>query len=98
MKLLASDCSSNQVLRMAGLMDIFIMKNRVNEGTNSIFIILEKASILLALLIVFATGMALNLPDWGIGVLVGLSLGPIVYGHYYFIYIRPLKAKKTGED
>jgi hypothetical protein len=43
-------------------------------------------------------GMALNLPDWGIGVLVGLSLGPIVYGHYYFIYIRPLKAKKTGED
>lgn len=83
---------------MAGLMDIFIMKNRVNEGTNSIFIILEKASILLALLIVFAVGMALNLPDWGIGILVGLSLGPIVYGHYYLIYIRPLKEKMTGED
>ena len=98
MKPLALDFSSERGIHMAGLMDIFIMKNRVNEGSNSILLILEKASILIALLIVFAVGMALKLPDWGIGILVGLSLGPIVYGHYYFIYIRPLKAKKSGED
>jgi hypothetical protein len=53
---------------------------------------------LIALLIVFAIGLALNLPEWGVGTLVGLSLGPIVYGHYYFLYIRPLMAKKSGED
>jgi hypothetical protein len=36
---------------------------------------------------------------------VGGSLGPIVYGHYYVIYIRPLKkeqnlleAKKQAES
>ena len=83
---------------MAGLMDIFVMKERVNEGTNPIFIILEKASMLLALLVVFALAMALKLPDWGVGVMVGLSLGPIVYGHYYFLYIRPLQVKNAGED
>ena len=53
---------------------------------------------LLALLVVFALAMALKLPDWGVGVMVGLSLGPIVYGHYYFLYIRPLQVKKAGED
>ena len=83
---------------MSGLMDVFMMKERVNEGTNPIFIILEKASILIALLIVFAFAMALNLPQWAVGTLVGLSLGPIVYGHYYILYIRPLKSIQTGED
>ena len=83
---------------MAGLMDVFLMKERVNEGTNPIFIILEKASILIALLIVLVLAIALNLPAWGIGILVGISLGPIVYGHYYFIYIRPLRRRNLGED
>jgi len=83
---------------MAGLMDVFLMKERVNEGANPIFIILEKASILIALLIVVVLAVALELPDWGVGIAVGISLGPIVYGHYYFIYIRPLRAKKLGED
>ena len=83
---------------MAGLMDVFLMKERVNEGTNPIFIILEKASILIALLIVLVLAIALNLPDWGIGILVGISLGQIVYGHYYFIYIRPLRRRNLGED
>ena len=64
---------------MAGLMDVFLMKERVNEGTNPIFIILEKASILIALLIVLFLGIALNLPDWGIGILVGIS--PVSYTH-----------------
>jgi len=53
---------------------------------------------LIALLIVLFLGIALNLPDWGIGILVGISLGPIVYGHYYFIYIRPLRRLKLAED
>jgi tellurite resistance protein TehA-like permease len=35
----------------------------------------------------------LNLPGWGIGVLVGASLGPVVYIHYYILYIRPLKKR-----
>ena len=83
---------------MAGLMDVFLMKERVNEGTNPIFIILEKASILIALLIVLVLAVALNLSDLGIGILVGISLGPIVYGHYYFIYIRPLRRRNLGED
>ena len=31
----------------------------------------------------------------GVGALVGASLGPIVYGHYYVIYIRPVKKKQN---
>ena len=46
---------------MAGLMDVFLMKERVNEGANPIFIILEKASILIALLIVVVLAVALEL-------------------------------------
>ena len=98
MKPPALESFSTEASSMSGLMDVFMMKERVNESTNPIFIILEKASILIALLIVFAIGLALNLPEWGVGTLVGLSLGPIVYGHYYFLYIRPLMAKKSGED
>ena len=45
---------------MAGLMDVFLMKERVNEGTNPIFIILEKASILIALLIVLVLAIAVS--------------------------------------
>jgi hypothetical protein len=40
--------------------------------------------------------LALHLPSWGIGLMFGLSLGPVVFGHYYFIYIRPiLKQQKA---
>jgi membrane associated rhomboid family serine protease len=98
MKLQALDSSLDEVARMAGLMDIFIMKDRVKTPTNPIFVILEKASILIALLIVFALAVAINLPEWAIGVAVGLSLGPIVYGHYYFLYIRPILNERAGED
>ena len=76
---------------MSGLRDVFAMKDRVNEGSTPILMILEKASILVCLLIVVAIGLALNLPSWGIGLMCGLSLGPIVFGHYYFIYIRPIQ-------
>jgi len=81
---------------MAGLRDVFIMKERMNSGASSVMIILEKASILITLLIILAIGIALDLPSWGIGLLFGLSTGPVVFGHYYFIYIRPiLKQQKA---
>ena len=91
---------------MADLLNILLLKDRVNGNRDNIFLILfEKAFILIALLVVLLIGVALELPPWGIGMLVGGSLGPIVYGHYYVIYIRPLKkeqnlleAKKQAES
>jgi len=81
---------------MGGLSDILVMKERMNSGSSPILIILEKASILITLLIIVAIGLALDLPSWGVGLLFGLSLGPVVFGHYYFIYIRPiLKQQKA---
>lgn len=81
---------------MAGLMEIFLLKDRVNGERDNIFLILfEKAFILISLLIVAFIGVGLNLPGWGIGALVGGSLGPIVYGHYYVIYIRPVKKQQN---
>jgi uncharacterized membrane protein AbrB (regulator of aidB expression) len=52
---------------------------------------------LVCLLIVVAIGLALELPSWGIGLMFGLSLGPIVFGHYYFIYIRPIKRRQQAK-
>tara|TARA_B110000444_G_C18851790_1_gene606349 strand:- start:5367 stop:5585 length:219 start_codon:yes stop_codon:yes gene_type:complete len=72
------------------------MRDRINNSTNVFFIIFEKASILISLLIIMSIGLALNLPMWGIAILVGLSLGPIVYGHYYLIYIRPILKEREG--
>ncbi|MFZ8905918.1 MAG: hypothetical protein ACO2Y2_01015 [Poseidonia sp.] len=82
---------------MPGLMEVFILKERVNDNRDdSIFMMLfEKAFILLSLLVIMLIGIALNLPAWGVGTLVGASLGPIVYGHYYFIYIRPAKKQQN---
>ena len=90
---------------MPGLMEVFILKERVNDNRDdSIFMMLfEKAFILI--LVVMLIGVALKFPAWGVGALVGASLGPIVYGHYYFIYIRPAKkqqnidvSKKQGKN
>jgi hypothetical protein len=91
---------------MADLLNILLLKDRVNGDRDNIFLILfEKAFILIALLVVLLIGVALEWPPWGVGMLVGGSLGPIVYGHYYVIYIRPLKkeqnlleAKKQAES
>ena len=81
---------------MAGLMEVFLLKDRVSRDRDNIFLILfENAFILISLLIVLLSGVSLNLPGWGVGVLVGASLGPIVYGHYYVIYIRPVKKKQN---
>ena len=81
---------------MAGLMEVFLLKDRVSRDRDNIFLILfEKAFILISLLVVLLSGIALGLPDWGVGALVGASLGPIVYGHYYVIYIRPVRKKQN---
>ena len=82
---------------MPGLMEVFILKERVNDNRDdSIFMMLfEKAFILISLLVVMLIGVALKFPAWGVGALVGASLGPIVYGHYYFIYIRPAKKQQN---
>ena len=80
-------------------MEVFILKDRVNGQRDNIFMILfEKAFILISLLVVLLIGVALNLPDWGVGALVGAALGPIVYGHYYFIYIRPVKKQQNIDE
>jgi hypothetical protein len=81
---------------MADLLNILLLKDRVNGDRDNIFLILfEKAFILIALLVVLLIGVALEWPPWGVGMLVGGSLGPIVYGHYYVIYIRPLKKEQN---
>mgnify|MGYP005751906967 FL=1 len=82
---------------MPGLMEVFILKERVNDNRDdSIFMmIFEKAFILISLLVVMLIGVAINLPAWGVGAFVGGSLGPIVYGHYYFIYIRPARKQQN---
>ena len=85
---------------MATLLDIFLMKdniNKVDQDAKTVYwIILEKLSIVLCLVIVFAGALALDLPWWAVGALIGFSLGPIVYGHYYFIYIRPVLKRREG--
>ena len=65
--------------------------NKIDQDAKTVYwIILEKLSIVLCLIIVFAGALALSLPWWAVGAILGFSLGPIVYGHYYFIYIRPM--------
>ena len=82
---------------MGGLLDSFVMKERMNSGASTVMIILEKASILFTLLIIVAIGLALDLPSWGVGLMFGLSLGPVVFGHYYFIYIRPILIEQKAK-
>ena len=81
---------------MPGLLDLILIKEKVKGDRDNIFLMLfEKAFILIALLVIFLVGVGLGLPDWGVAVLVGGSLGPVVYGHYYFIYIRPVKKQQN---
>ena len=84
------------VTSMPGLLDLILIKEKVNGDRDNIFLMLfEKAFILIALLVIFLVGVGLGLPDWGVAVLVGGSLGTVVYGHYYFIYIRPVKKQQN---
>ena len=82
---------------MAGLRDVFIMKDRMNSGASSVMIILEMAAILITLLIILAIGLALELPPWGVGLMFGLSIGPVVFGHYYIIYIWPILKQQRAK-
>ena len=87
---------------LANLLDVFIMKQRAldadDQNTKTVFwIMFEKASIILCLVIVLSICLALNLNLVTTGIIVGLSLGPIVYAHYYFIYIRPVIREKIDE-
>tara|TARA_B100000282_G_scaffold281910_1_gene244287 strand:- start:1186 stop:1437 length:252 start_codon:yes stop_codon:yes gene_type:complete len=82
-------------------MDIFLMKQRAlevdDQNSKTVFwIMFEKLSIILTLVIIFSITLALDLPWWAVGATLGFSLGPVVYGHYYFIYIRPIL--KQRED
>ena len=87
---------------MVNLLDIFLMKEKFaradaeSDGKMIYWMVLEKLSIVLSLVLVFAGALALNLPWWAIGAIIGFSLGPIVYGHYYFIYIRPMMKQREG--
>ncbi|HII45316.1 MAG TPA: hypothetical protein HA327_04680 [Candidatus Poseidoniaceae archaeon] len=86
---------------MSNLLDIFIMKQRAldvdDQNAKTVFwVMFEKLSIILSLVIIFAITLALNLPWWAIGAILGFSLGPVVYGHYYFIYIRPVMKRREG--
>jgi hypothetical protein len=84
---------------MADLLNLLLLKDRVNGDRDNIFLMLfEKAFILMALLVVLLIGIALNWPPWAVGMLVGGSLGPIVYGHYYIIYIRPLRKEQNLDE
>ena len=86
---------------MSNLLDIFIMKQRAldvdDQNARTVFwVMFEKLSIILSLVIIFAITLALDLPWWAIGAILGFSLGPIVYGHYYFNYIRPVMKRREG--
>ena len=87
---------------MANLLDVFLMKQRAldadDQNVRTVFwIMFEKASVILCLVIVLSICLALNLNWVTTGIIVGLYLGPIVYAHYYFIYIRPLNKGKIDE-
>ena len=84
---------------MSNLLDIFVMKQRAldvdDQNARTVFwVMFEKLSIILSLVIIFAITLALDLPWLAIGAILGFSLGPIVYGHYYFIYIRPVMKRR----
>ena len=73
------------------MLEIFLMKDRVNEKGSPFALIYEKTAIMLCVAIVIAIGIGLDLPPWGVAGLAGLSIGPIVYLYYYLFYIRPMK-------
>jgi len=86
---------------LSSLLDIFMMKQRAldvdDQNARTVFwVMFEKLSIVLSLVLIFAVTLALDLPWWAIGAVLGFSLGPIVYGHYYFIYIRPVLKRREG--
>ena len=56
---------------------------------------LEKASMLIVLFFILMFVVALDVPGWLGGLIVGGSIGPVVYGHYYINYIRRPKKRQN---
>ena len=86
---------------MPGMMDLLFLKSKgvENEGERAYLLMLEKASMLIVLFFILMITVALELPGWAVGLIVGGSLGPVVYGHYYINYIRrPKKREKVDVD
>lgn len=82
-------------------MDLLFLKSKgvENEGERAYLLMLEKASMLIVLFFILMITVALELPGWAVGLIVGGSLGPVVYGHYYINYIRrPKKREKVDVD
>ena len=77
---------------MPGMLDLLFLKSGAkdveNEGERAYLLMFEKASMLLVLFLILMTTIALDFPGWAVGLIVGGSLGPVVYGHYYINYIR----------
>jgi hypothetical protein len=86
---------------MPGMMDLLFLKSKgiENEGGRAYLLMFEKASMLIVLFFILMITVALGLPGWAVGLIVGGSLGPVVYGHYYINYIRrPKKREKVDVD
>ena len=86
---------------MPGMLDLLFLKSKgvENEGERAYLLMLEKASMLIVLFFILMITVALELPGWAVGLIVGGSLGPVVYGHYYINYIRrPKKREKVDVD
>ena len=86
---------------MPGMMDLLFLKSKgvENEGERAYLLMLEKASMLIVLFFILMITVALGLPGWAVGLIVGASIGPVVYGHYYINYIRrPKKREKVDVD
>ena len=84
---------------MPGMMDLLFLKSGAagaeNEGERAYLLMLEKASMLIVLFFILMIVVALELPGWLGGLIVGGSIGPVVYGHYYINYIRRPKKRQN---
>lgn len=84
---------------MPGMLDLLFLKSGAagteNEGERAYLLMLEKASMLIVLFFILMFVVALDVPGWLGGLIVGGSIGPVVYGHYYINYIRRPKKRQN---
>ena len=82
---------------MPGMMDLLFLKSKgvEDEGERAYLLMLEKASMLIVLFFILMFVVALDVPGWLGGLIVGGSIGPVVYGHYYINYIRRPKKRQN---
>ena len=81
------------------MMDLLFLKSGADgaekDGERAYLLMLEKASMLIVLFFILMIVVALELPGWLGGLIVGGSIGPVVYGHYYINYIRRPKKRQN---